>query len=219
MLQLANDLVSAGRHVVLLDEHPGGSGIARTCGVSSRKDLQQALRGQSSLDELISRPSANLSVIPAARVAGMDMTIADEVSLAGNLALLRRQNDSVMIDCVHRAATPLSPLARLAEQIVMVVPAEDSGLTPAYGLIKRMLQKRPDAAISVAVVRASSPALARTTFDKLYRVALDHLGARLQYAGAALTPGALRLSLPLVQGRPLHADGVASQRGIADSMV
>ena len=195
MMQIAADLTSVGRSVAMLDEHPATGGIAHAYGLSSRKDFKHVLHGDYLLDEIILNPAPGLSIIPASRAAGMEFSLADEASLAGNIAMLKSKNDCIMVDCVHRTQQVLSPIARHADQLFALVPASNEHLTQAYSLIKRIALGNDHPPIAVVMVHASNARQARTTFDNLQRVALDHLGVSLQYQGAAMTPGVSRLSI------------------------
>jgi flagellar biosynthesis protein FlhG len=212
--------------VAILDEHPAPGGISNAYGVSSRKDFKHVLHGDYLLDEIVLSPSPGLAIIPAARAAGMEFSLADEASLAGNIAMLRSKNHCIMVDCVHRTQRVLSPIARHADQLFAIVPANNEHLTQAYSLIKRIALDGAHPPIAVVVVNAANARQAKTTFDKLQRVALDHLGVSLQYQGAAMTPGVSRLSIG--QARKAVAAGldetagflgVSMRSGIADSVV
>lgn len=226
MMQFADDFVAAGRTLTLLDEHPAASGIAQAYGVASHKDLKHALHGDYPLDEVMLRPVAGLTLIPAPRAANMEFTLGDEAALAGNLALLRNVSDCVLIDSLQLAERTLSPIAASADRLLVVVPAGANDLTRAYGLIKRAVMEKCALPVSVVVVRAADMGQARAVYDKLRRVALDHLGIALHYQGAALTPGARRLSLlPVAAIAPCRSgcsDGSGAAPGLwetADSML
>jgi flagellar biosynthesis protein FlhG len=195
MMQFADDYVNAGSSVTILDEHPAPGGIARAYGVESRKDLKHVLHGDYALDEVMFSPLPGVTVIPAPRVAGMEFSLADEASLAGNLTLLRNRSDCLMIDCVHRTQQALSPIAHYADQLLVTVSAIGDELMQSYALIKRITLESATLAISIIVTHAADAAQARALFEKLRRVALDHLGVSLHYQGAAMTPGVRRLSL------------------------
>lgn len=226
MMQFANDLLATGRTLTLLDEHPGPGGVAHAYGVASGKDFKHALHGDYPLGEVTFSPLPGLSLILAARAAGMEFTLADEAALAGNLTLLRSRSDCVMIDCAYRARRALSPIAAGADQLLVVVAANGDDLTRAYGLIKRAALERATLPIAVVVAHATDAKHAKSTYEKLRQVAFDHLGIRLHYHGAALTPGVHRPSLMQPSATNLSsmagknlADSMGGRMGMADSMV
>lgn len=225
LMQLAADQLAAGSTLTLLDEHPGAGGIAHAYGVVSGKDFKHALHGSYPLDEVTFSPLPGLMLIPAPRAAGMAFTLADEAALAGNVALLKRRSDCIMINCAPRVRRALSPIAACADQLLVLVTAKDEDLTRAYGLIKRATLEKNTLPIAVAVMHACDTKHAKATYEKLRRVAFDHLGIRLHYQGAALTPGARRLSLTAPYASPCGSGGrnqPGSMRGhkeMADSMV
>ena len=206
MMQIAADLGSSGQSVAIFDEHPAPGGIAHAYGVSSRKDFKHVLHGDYLLDEIMLNPAPGLGIIPASRAAGMEFSLADEASLAGNIAMLRNKKNCIMVDCVHRTQRVLSPIASHADQIFAIVPANNEHLPQAYSLIKRITQDKGHPPISVVVVHAADAGQAKTTFDKLQRVALDHLGITLQYQGAAMTPGVS--CLPIGQARRMAPSSI-----------
>lgn len=226
MMQLAGDLLAAGRRLTLLDEHPGPGGIAHAYGVASHKDLKHALHGDYPLDEVAFSPVPGLTLIPAPRAAAMEFTLGDEASLAGNLVLLRSRSNCIMIDCMQRTERVLSPIAARADRLLVVVPASGEDLTRAYGLIKRAFLEQASLPVSVIVVHAVDARQARAVYDKLRRVAFDHLGVSLHYQGAALTPGAKPLSLmktpSIAPSRREGSDDLGAMSSLwemADSMV
>lgn len=226
IMQLADDILKSGRSLTLLDEHPGAGGTAYAYGVVSGKDFKHALHGDYPLDEVMFSPVAGLRLIPAPRAAGMEFNLADEAALAGNLALLRSTSDCIIIDSAHRVRRALSPLSASADQLLVVVTASDSDLTRAYGLIKRAAHEKSTLPIAIVVTQATDAKHAKSTYDKLRRVAHDHLGIRLHYQGAALASGVRHLTLmqplyisPSDRADISQMDNMMHCKGMANSMV
>ena len=186
--QFAKRMTDGGGSVAIIDEHPAPGSVARGYGVTLRRDLKQVLRGERTLDDVIQIAAPHTNIILASRLAGMEFSAADDISLAGNLAILRHRHDCVMIDCVHRSARTLSPLARCADQVIMIVPADEE-LTASYALIKRIQRERDDLAISIVVIRAVDSMVARTIYTRLQDVTRAHLGLALEYGGGMLMEG------------------------------
>jgi flagellar biosynthesis protein FlhG len=230
MMQFADDAVRSGLRVTMLDENPAPDGIAHAYGVESRKDMKHVLSGDFPLQDVMFTPSAGITVIPVPRVASMELNVADEASLAGNLMLLKSQSDYLMVDCVYRSQQVLSPIARRADQLLVTISPNADDLTQSYALIKRITLDNIAIAISVIVAHAADAAQAKATFEKLRNVALDHLGVTLHYQGAAMTPGVRRLSLlppadhssvhaAIKNGNPAFFDSMFSPLTIASSVV
>ena len=218
--QFAARMTSSGGSVAIIDEHPAPGSIARSYGAVGGRDLKQVLRGDCTLDKAIQMVAPHTGIIAASRLAGTEFSTADDISLAGNLAVLRHRHDCILIDCVHRSARVLSPLACCADQAIMIVPADEE-LTASYALIKRIHRERGALPISVVVIRALDSNAARTTFTRLHDVTRAHLGLVLEYGGAMLSgrESHQRRRTAPGRGRKGHVDGMAPHSGLADSMV
>lgn len=208
VIEFAQDFAAAGQQVAILDEHPAPTGVAQAFGMQTRRDFQHVLRGDYAVDDVAQMPEHGIRVIPAARAAGLeDFNEADEAALEGNLKLLKRGNDCVIVNCVHRAKRVLSTIARSAEKLVVLISASGDDLTRSYTMIKRIAMENVALPIAIVVVRAPDATQARRAFETLRGVAFEHLGLRLQYLGAAHVPGVPRASL-LASERSVTPAGV-----------
>lgn len=211
VMSFAHDFAAAGQQVTVLDEHPAPSGVAHAYGLQGRKDFLHMLRGDYALDDVAHPVERGVSIIPAARAAGLEeLDVADQAALSGNLKLLKRSNDCVIVNCVHRTKRVLSPIAHCADRLVILISPMGEDMKRSYALIKRIAMENLHVPISVVVVGAADGAQALRAAGTLRDVAREHLGMSLQYLGAAFVPGVCRASL-------LASENRLAPAGVVDS--
>lgn len=212
VMAFAHDFAAAGQQVAVLDEYPLPSGVAHAYGLQGRKDFLHVLRGDYALDDVTHPAERGINVIPAARAAGLEeLDVADQAALSGNLKLLKRSNDCVIVNCVHRTKRVLSPIAHCADRVVVLISPMGDGLKRSYALIKRIALENLHVPLSVVVVGAADGAQATRAAETLRDVAREHLGMSLRYLGSAFVPGVCRVSL-------LASENRLAPAGVADSL-
>jgi flagellar biosynthesis protein FlhG len=197
----ADDLANNGYAVSIIDEYSAPGNIATALGVHGRKDLSNFLNGDCTLAEIMLNPKPGISVVPASRACRLEPIEVEALRLRENLELLRSEMDMVLVDGISRPSRVLSPVARSADQIVVILSPQGGDVTQAYALIKRIAAERSGPEISVAVARARDKAEAKSVFETLRHVALSHLGLRLHYLGTTLTPDTSSLADALIRIR------------------
>ena len=201
LTSVADDLASNGHSVSIVDEYSAPGNISTALGVHGRKDLSHFLNDDCALAEIVLSSKRGISVVPAARACRLEPVEAEALRLRENLEMLRSETDMVLVDGICRPSRVLSPIARSADQIVVILSPQGGDLTQAYSLIKRIASERSGPVISIAVARARDKGEAKSVFDTLRHVALGYLGLRLHYLGATLTPGTASLADALIRIR------------------
>lgn len=205
VVQTAAALAAAGHGVVIVDENPTPNNVVSAFGLTARYDLSHAFHGERALRQVMLPAAPLVQILPAARAA-REFEHLDEAGRAQLTACLRemqRGASFVLVDCAHRRAGHLSPIALAARHMAVVVAAQTSAITHAYALIKRIAQERGRDGFQVVITRARAPEEARAIFDNMNRVAQEHLGVRLSYLGSAQVPVTEHLADALTQRLPL----------------
>lgn len=184
---LARGLASAGKEVLVIDEHAGADSAAAAFGLRSRFDLLQAVNRDVPAAQVLLRPEPSIRLLPAARAARRHARLdaMERRALAEWLRRLQKGADFVLADTAERAGTDFSPLLPQPQRIVVAVSPDAAAITAAYAQMKRLAQLRDCRRFGVALLGAAGPAETRTVFANLREVAHRHLGAELDLVGAA----------------------------------
>ncbi len=204
VVQTAAALAAEGRSVVIVDENPAPDNTPSAFGLQARYDLLQVFRGEKTLAQ-VSLPAAPLvRIVPAARAAReLDrIGAAGERRLRTSLTEIQRGADFVLVDCAIRRGDHLSPLARMARHIALVVAAQGSAITHSYALIKRIANDHGRDSFHLVVTRAKGREEAQAIYDNMRRVARERLGVRLDYLGSSPVPVTDHLADALLQRLP-----------------
>lgn len=179
VVNLADTLAREGKRVLILDENTGG--IAATLGWAAHRDFLHVLGGECSVEEAVSKISANVVLLPCARVARALPRIgaSARAQLIDRLGNLSRRYDVVLID----SGEGLPTVGQIAHDMLVVTLPDVTAVTDAYALIKRLHQDCARGHFRVVVNRASSESEAHAAFGNIARVAGRNLGISLEFAG------------------------------------
>lgn len=216
LVQTAAHLAAAGHGVVVIDENPAPHNAVSAFGVTARCDLMDAISGEHPLRQVALQAAPRVCVVPAARAARdfRPADAGDRQRLVRCLTELQSDAGFVLIDCSVRRGGQLSPLALAARHLAVVVAAQSSAITHAYALIKHLAAARGGrGTFQIVVTRARSDEEARAIFGNMKRLASEHLGVRLDFLGAALTPAAGHLADALATRLPPAVDAYADGFG------
>jgi flagellar biosynthesis protein FlhG len=129
--------------------------------------------------------SPGLTVIPGA--TGMealaDLGDREREVLVSSLAPLTAGTDLLLIDTAAGIGRNVVALCAAASEVILVTNPEPTSLTDAYGLVKVLLRRRPEAAIRLLVNSVSGAEEGRSVHRKLDEVVRRFLGTGLDYLG------------------------------------
>lgn len=189
-INLAAALARFGRRVLIIDENYGPANAAGLLGLRARFDLQHALHGTRSLDEVIVGGMNGVYVLPAANgVRLLARLKAHEQERA--LACFERLDGLADVVLVDARAGRAAQAASAAEEVAVLLTPAPSSITAAYALIKRLRQDHGRRRFRVLVNRASDEAAARRIFDNMARAAHGYLDVALDFMGRISADGAI----------------------------
>lgn len=182
---LARGLASAGKEVLVLDEHAGADSVAAAFGLRSRFDLLQAVNRDVPAAQVLLHAGPSIRLLPAARAARQcaRLEAMERRALAESLRRLQKGADFVLVDTAARAGAAFSPLLPQPQRIVLALTPDGAAITEAYAQMKRLAQGCDCRRFGIVVRRAATPAEGRTVFANLSEVARRHLGAELELIG------------------------------------
>ncbi|WP_025916162.1 hypothetical protein [Herminiimonas sp. CN] len=192
-LNLAAALAQQGKDVLLLDEQSGprsASAIWKIAAAGTWSDVAtQRLR----LEAAAGLAACGVQVLSAAPAAGM---IIENVH-----AML--QGRLVLIDAALDSEGALSPLARQADEILVVLQPQAVSITAAYVCIKRLRYAHALQQLRILINRATSATEAQRVLTNLSNTGSRYLALALEPVGCVmadpLLSRALQLNLSVVE--------------------
>jgi len=127
VMNLAAALVQQGRQVLLLDEHhPAAGSICSLWNIEAAGSAADVMAQRMRCEDAMARAACGVGVLPALEpVAAFD-------------PLRLQPHQVVLIDARLDPAGNLSPLARMAGELVLVLRADPTAITATYAGIKRL---------------------------------------------------------------------------------
>ena len=197
---LAACLARRGKEVLVVDENTDDS-VAAYYGVLVRHDLQQVLRREKSLSEVILSVAPGVRVLPAAKVVKQlaSLSVVEQRILLDSLGQIERPADVVLVDTSLDHPLGFSPLGLAAQDTVIVVSPNGASITDAYALIKKVSLGYARKHFRILVNKARTASDAQGVHDNLAEVAHSRQLARLDYAGYVPLDESLRQASRLCQ--------------------
>lgn len=184
-VNLATALAGRGKDVMLLDADLGLANIDVVLGLHPAYNLSHVIRGERTLDEIILRGPAGISVVPAASgfSAMVALSEAEHAGLIRAFSALSRRVDTLLIDTAAGISSSVVSFCRAAQEVVVVVCDEPASITDAYALIKLMSREHGISRFRILANKAQSVQEGRELFDKLTRVSDRFLDVTLVFMG------------------------------------
>lgn len=201
--ELAVALAGSGRTVMIVDENPHHRDIVARFGLGVRHDLLHVIRGCKALDEVILQARPGVTILPAGRAAeqGPASSAAWEERLVQRLAGVGILPEIILSETPAAGATRIFDLGAAAHDVLVVVPATTSSITPAYSLIKFLNREHARRHFLVVMNKVVRERDADLIFGNLCRAARQHLSAVLELVG--VIPRDNGLQRPFVTNRPV----------------
>jgi flagellar biosynthesis protein FlhG len=211
-LHLAAALWQQGQNVLVLDEHGGPRSATAECSEAPRASWCEVAMRRISLAAAAGRAWGAVPVLaarPERTPAGLDSRPA----VAGRIAL---------VDAALDAQGRLSPLARQADDVLVVLQPQPHSLQAAYARIKALHHAHALQQLRILLTQAADDGEAARISGNLVQTGSRYLAMALQPAGCiradAQLPQAQRLGLGVVQAFPA-APSAADLRRIASALL
>jgi len=167
-LSLGITLSMMKKRVLILDADLGLANIHILLGVSPAKSLEQYMKNECGLEQVLIQGPGGVSILPGASgVQSMaDLEPLRLGILSRELTALERHYDFVLIDTGAGIGRIATEFASKADMAILVVTPEPTSLADAYGMVKVLYKKR-EMPVAVVVNMASGDADGKETFDRL----------------------------------------------------
>jgi flagellar biosynthesis protein FlhG len=223
-VNMAVALSGLGLKVCLLDADMGLANADVLCNLTPKQTLEHVVAGKCKLWEAIMFAPGGFRLIPGASgVARMaELGQEERRRVLYQLAALERVADVLIIDTGAGISSMVVTFAAAAHTTVVVTTPEPTALTDAYGMIKTLCARAPDARIELVVNMCTSTEEAMRVFGRMDRVCRTFLRRRIQFGGAVPTDAAVRAAVrqrvPFVLLSP-EAPATVAVRNLARRMV
>jgi flagellar biosynthesis protein FlhG len=177
VINLAAALARQGKDVLVIDEHCDAKSLAQTVGIRSPRTIADVAAGVP-LDEVAARYYERVRVL-AAPASAMDGVSPGEL-----LEALNDGVDVVLIDARLNADGALSPLAKQAHDVVVVMRANAQSITGAYACVKRLHFAHAIHQFRVLINGVTSASDAYSVYQNLTAVGSRYLAVSFSPAGA-----------------------------------
>jgi flagellar biosynthesis protein FlhG len=177
VINLAAALARQGKDVLVIDEHCDAKSLAHTAGIETPRTIADVAAGMP-LDEVAARYYEGVRVLaaPPSAMAG--------VRPSELLEALNDGVDVVLIDARLDADGALSPLAKQAHDVVVVMRASAQSITGAYACVKRLHFAHAIHQFRVLINGVTSASDAYSVYQNLTAVGSRYLAVSFSPAGA-----------------------------------
>ena len=184
-INLSVCLAGMGRRVALLDADLGLANIDVLLGLRPKKNLEDVLSGECSLNDIMLTGPGGIRIIPASS-GTQRMTMLGAMEHAGLIhafSEISNQIDVLVIDTAAGISDSVVSFVRASQEVLVVVCDEPSSITDAYALIKLLNKDYGVDRFRVVANMTRSVREGRNLYNKLTQVTDRFLDVALQYVG------------------------------------
>jgi len=184
-VNLAVQLASAGKSVVLLDADLGLANADVLCNIDLPFNLAHVIARKKELREVMVKGPGGFKLIGGASgLARMaDLSDDDRQRLVSALAELELQADVILIDTGAGISPNVLSFTRAADHVLVVTTPEPTAITDAYAVVKVISRDGAVHRVSLLVNQVRAPAEARIVYDRIAKVARQFLNISVFDAG------------------------------------
>ena len=208
IINLAGALAELGRDVLILDENPAAHSVTAALGLKARFDLEDVIRQERDLDEVIVRGPAGILILPLARGARSlsQLPAREQLRLVERCGRLGFPVDTLLVDAAPGGASALLWPGIAAQEVIVLAGGSAAAITAAYALIKRLSNEFARREFHILISNVASEKEARIIFGNMAGTARRYLQVSLDFMGH-IPPDdklqhAARLRLPVVAAFP-----------------
>ncbi len=218
-VNMAVALARAGSSVLILDADLGLANVDILLGVKPTYTLEDVLRGNRSIEEIMVDGPQGVSVIPAA--SGIEtlclLESADKIRLMDALENISLNFDYLLIDTRAGISPDVMYFNTASSEIVVVINNEPTSLTDAYALIKVLATTYGEKSFNVISNDVLDARDGEKAFNRLQSVVDRFLQVKLSYLGHV--PSDAHVAEAVQQQKALLELYPSSRAGLAVSAI
>jgi flagellar biosynthesis protein FlhG len=221
---LAICLAQAKQRVIILDADLGLANIDVVFGIRPKYNLMDVINGDKEIDDIMVSGPYGVQIIAGGsgvmELADLEQDKADR--LFNQLRFLEDKTDYLLIDTGAGISKSVISFCQAADQVIVISTTEPTSLVDAFGIIKVLSNRRPDAYVSVLVNRVDEISEGEEIYRRLSKVAKDYLNNfEIHYLGCLKQDRnmhiAVRQQTPLMMFSPMSPVAVELRRIVSDS--
>ncbi len=179
-------LAQQGKRVAILDADFGLANVDVLLSLPVKRNIEQVLDGECSLEEVMLSGPAGVRIIPASS-GTRRLTRLNELEQAGLIrafSALASQLDVLIVDTAAGIADSVLTFANACHELLFVLCNEPSSLTDAYALIKLLNRDFGRRRFRILANMVANDEEGRQLLAKLNSVCEQFLAVNLLYSGA-----------------------------------
>ncbi len=179
-------LAQRGKRVAILDADFGLANVDVLLSLPVRRNIEQVLDGECSIEEVMLSGPAGVRIIPASS-GTRRLTRLNELEQAGLIrafSTLASQLDVLIVDTAAGIADSVLTFANASQELLLVLCNEPSSLTDGYALIKLLNRDFGRQRFRVLANMVADDREGRQLLAKLASVCEQFLPVNLLYSGA-----------------------------------
>lgn len=175
-----------GKRVLIFDADLGLANIDIIFGLNPVHNIDEVIRGEKDLSQIIVKGPEGVSVIPAC--SGVqelsNLTEGHKISLLNEFDNLNRMYDILLIDTGAGISSNVIYFNLAAQERIIVLTPEPTSITDAYALLKVMFYKHGTKSFILLINMAKNEKQAKSVYENLTKVVDRFLGGiSIDYAG------------------------------------
>jgi flagellar biosynthesis protein FlhG len=175
-----------GKKVLIFDADLGLANIDIIFGVNPTHTIEEVIRGEKELSQIMVKGPEDVSLIPAS--SGVheltNLTEGQKIHLLGEFDVLGNIFDLLLIDTGAGISSNVLYFNLAADERIVVVTPEPTSITDAYALIKVMFSQHGTKHFSLLINMVKDEREARSVYWSLSKVIARFMGSiSLDYAG------------------------------------
>ncbi len=183
---LAIALSRHGQRVVIVDADFGLANLDILLGLAPQSTLEQVLRGEKVLEEILIEGPEGVRIVPASSGV-QELTRLDdaaELRLVQGLQRIAEDADWMLVDTAAGVHDSVVKLLMAAQQVLLVATPEPASLVDAYAVLKVLHLRDAEKPVRIVVNNAQSAEEAEETIQQLDLATRRFLGRPVEALGA-----------------------------------
>jgi flagellar biosynthesis protein FlhG len=201
-------LAASGKKVLLIDADLSLGNTDIILNLNRKYDISHTLRGQKTIQEVITTGPAGLEIICGA--SGLEelanINEFQRQRLLGELSRLQGTTDIIVIDTAAGISRVVVGFCLAADEVLVIATPQPTAMADSYAMIKVLARNRFGGRMSLLVNMAETIEEGKKTYQQIANTAKKFLGAVVYDAGVLLKDervvSSIRIRKPVVLAYP-----------------